>query len=222
MLIWAVAAAVFFRIPLLSGFAMVSGNAGDGLQSVYVHEHLYQWLLGRAAFGSPPIYYPQPHVLGYSDAYPLDLPLYAGLRLFGLDPFLSDQLMLVALSLLCFWCAWHLLSKHARIGPYIALGAAALIAFPNDLFLKANLGHLNAFALYYIAPIAAIAASGLRKFPRITPGGAALIVSASALYALLFSTRYYLAWMFALTVLIAGVYSGLTLRQRIMPWAVSN
>src|SRR5271156_2447867 len=92
-LIWAIGAVVFFRIALISGFALVSGDGGDGLQNVYVQEYAYQWLIGHSTLDSPPFYFPQQHVCGYFDAFLLDLPLYTVFRLSGLDPFLSQQLL---------------------------------------------------------------------------------------------------------------------------------
>lgn len=222
MIAWAIGAAIFFRIALLSGFALVSGNGGDGLQNVYVQEHVYQWLIGHSNLDSPPFYYPQQHVCGYFDAFLLDLPLYTAFRLSGLDPFLSQQLLLVVLSLICFWSVWHLLTAYAHTGPYIALAAAGLISFPNDLFLKAVFGHLTTFAIYFLPPIIAIATRGLRNFPQVSASSVAFVALASALYGLLFSTGYYIAWMFGLTVLIASLYLGLTLRQRILPWMAAN
>lgn len=222
MLMWGIGAAAFFRISLLSGFAVVSGDVGDGRMIVYLHEHLFRWLLGLADFASPPFFYPQPNVLGYSDAFLLDLLPYSALRLLGFDPFLSMELFLIALSAVCFWSVYCLLSKYFRIRTYIALTAATLIAFPNDLFCKANAGHLNAFSLYYIPPILLLAARGLSGFPRITARSMVLVVLASLLYALLFSTGFYVAWMFALTVLIATLYAGLQFRPQAVPFVKAH
>jgi hypothetical protein len=217
-LTWGIGAAVFFRITLLSGFDVVSGNGGDGRQNLYVHEHLYRWILGRADFASPPIFYPQPNVLGFSDAFLIDLLPYSALRLLGLDPFLAMQLLLIALSAVCFWSVYRLLSLHFGVRVYIALAAATLVAFPNDLFIKASSGHLNTFSLYYIPPTALLVARGLSGFPRVTSGSILFVGSASLLYALLFSTCFYVAWMFGLTVLIAALYAGLRFWHRVVPF----
>jgi hypothetical protein len=217
-LIWCLGAAVFFRVPLLTGFAVVTGNGGDGRQNLYVHEHLYRWILGRENFFSPPIFYPQPNVLGYSDAFLLNLLPYSALRLLGLDAYLSIQVLLIVLSAVCFWSVYRLLSRYLRIRDFIALAAATLVAFPNDLFLKAASGHLNTFSLYYIPLIALLTVQGLSEFPRVAIGSILSISCASLLYALLFSTCFYVAWMFALTVLIAALYAGLQFRLEVIPF----
>src|SRR5215469_13437746 len=97
MLSWAVGAAVFFRTTLLSRFDIVDGDAADGQLIMYMHEHLFRWLQGQASFGSPAVFYPQPDVLGYTDAFLLDLVPYSAIRLLGADPYLSMQLLGIAL-----------------------------------------------------------------------------------------------------------------------------
>ena len=113
---WALGAAVFFRAALSSGFAVTSGDVADGRLIVYLHEHLYRWLLGQASFLSPAMFYPQTKVLGYTDAFLLDLVPYAAFRFSGLDPFLSAQLMAMGLSLLCFVSLTIILTFFLRFG----------------------------------------------------------------------------------------------------------
>jgi hypothetical protein len=74
-------------------------------------------------------------------------------------------------------------------------------------------GHLNTFALSHIPPIVLLAVRGLSGFPQITGRSTAFVAGASLLYGLLFSTCFYMAWMFALTLLIAALYTGLTFRR---------
>lgn len=219
---WAGGAAVFFRVTLLSGFALTTGNGGDGRLVVYLHEHLYRWLQGRAAFNSPGMYFPALHTLGYSNAFLLDLPGYAALRLLGLDPFLAQEFLLVALSFLCFWSAWHLMTRYAGVGPFIAIAAGLLITFPNSLFLKSNSGHLDSFALYYIPPLLCLAARGLRDFPRASRASVICLPLSGLLYGLLFATCFHVAWMFAVTLVIGALSAALMLRQRIADWAAAH
>ncbi len=106
MLSWVIGAAVFFPTSLLSGFDIINGDPADGELIVYAHEHLFRRLEGPASFRSPAFFYPQPDVLGYTDAFMLVLLPYAGLRLTGDDPFFSMQLLAIALSALCFFCTF--------------------------------------------------------------------------------------------------------------------
>ncbi len=80
---WAAAACVSFRHVVSSSFDLIFGDRGDGRPIVYLHEHLFNALQGGAPFFSPRIFYPQQHVLGFSDAYLLDVAPYAALRWLG-------------------------------------------------------------------------------------------------------------------------------------------
>ena len=135
---WAVGAAAFFRKSLFSGFALVNGDAADGKMIIYMHEHLFRWLVDQASFGSPAIFYPQPGVLGYSDAFILDVPPYSGLWLAGADPFVSMQLPAIVLSALCFFCTFHVFARELGLRIFIARAGALLVTFPNNLFFKIN------------------------------------------------------------------------------------
>ena len=170
---------------------------------VYLHEHLYQWVLGQAEFNSPPFFYPQRHVLGYTDAFILNLLPYVALRQIGIDPFLTVHLLAVCLSLLGFASATLILAQHLQVRLPIALTAAWLITFPNNMAIKILYGHTVFMAMYYVPFIALIAIHSIKKFPRIAPSSVSCIVAAAFLYALLFATSFNTAWLFGLTCLIA-------------------
>ena len=131
--VWGAGGLVFFRQFLFSGFDRVFGDIGDGRLDVYLHEHLYQAVQGLAPFRSPAMFYPKSGLLGYSDAFLLDVPFYAPLRLLGCDPFLSYQLTWIALSLIGFVSFTALLVRFAGVRMSVALVGSALFAFPNML-----------------------------------------------------------------------------------------
>ncbi len=221
-LVWGAGAALFFRTSWTSGFDYISGSPGDTQLIIYLHEHLFRWLVGQVPFNSPGFFYPQPNVLGYTDAFILNLLPYSTLRFAGIDPFLSVQLLTVALSALSFLSALCIFIRYFRLQTYIALTAALLITFPNNLFLKLNIGHINFFASYYLPFIVLIALRGLEGFPRITLLSVACVATASALFALLFATNYNTAWLFAFTCLIAAMWVGIKLRDDIGPFLLLN
>lgn len=66
-----VGALISFRFVTASSFNVIFGDRGDGRLIIYLHEQ------GRADFPSPPMFYPQKYVLGFSDASLLDTPPYA-------------------------------------------------------------------------------------------------------------------------------------------------
>src|SRR5712671_1267954 len=83
MAAWAVGAAIFFREPLLAAFNVVFGDTVDGSLIIYTHEHLFRAITGNAQFLSPPFFYPQSNVLGFTDAALLDLLPYTIFRVLG-------------------------------------------------------------------------------------------------------------------------------------------
>jgi hypothetical protein len=210
---WAVSAALAFRFVLLSGFDVIMGDGGDGRMILYLHEHLFNVLQGRAAWLSPPFFYPQRSVLGFTDAFLLDALPYATLRAVGLDPYLSFQIGAIALSFCCFLASLLIGRRYLRLEPVFAISAAVLITFPNNLMYKTNVGHINFFALYYLPCVVLLGLWGIEDFPRVSPWSLARIATAAMLFGLLFATAYYVAWMFVLTAVIAACVAGVMLRR---------
>ena len=111
--VWLIAAGVFFRDSLLTGFDRIIGDGGDARLDIFLRENLYQFLRGQAEFFSPPMFFPIKGTLGYSDAYLLDGLIFVPLRIIGLDPFLSFELLCIGISLVGFISANILLSSLA-------------------------------------------------------------------------------------------------------------
>lgn len=198
---WLVAAAIAFRSSLLTSFDLVFGNGGDGRLIAYLHEHLFAALQGRAELLSPAFYFPQRNVLGYTDAFLLDALHFAALRGLGFDPFLASQILAMTLSLCCFMATLVIGRRYLRLGPALAICAAALVTFPNNLMFKTAEAHPNFFALYYVPCLVLLALWAIEDFPR-PPRWSLLRAGGFGLgYGLLFATSFYVAWLFALTLL---------------------
>jgi hypothetical protein len=219
---WVAGATVFFRSLLFSGFDLMPGDRLDGRMIVYLHEHLFRWLLGDRPLTSPDFYHPQKGVLGFSDAFLLDVLPYSSMRLLGLDPYFSIAIMFVALSALCFFASFFIFKRYMKIGVPLAISGAALATFPNNLYYKVNSGHLQFFAVYYIPPIILLMIWSLRNFPQVGVRSIAGIAIASTLLGLLFSTGYYSAWMLGFTGLVALVVFGIDQRRSVLPYLKSN
>jgi hypothetical protein len=190
---------VFFRWQILSDFDLVFGDRGDARFVTFIHENVYRWLHGGTALLSPPFFFNQTKTLGYSDAFLLDQLIYAPLRLFGVEPLLAVSLIAVVLSSIAFLFLYFFLRRLDISVPLASL-AALIFTFANNLYLKSN--HLQHFAVYYIPVIVycgLMAVNDVHKRPRraYLLGG-----FAAALYGLLFSTGYYMAWFFGLGLLI--------------------
>ncbi|ABD07927.1 conserved hypothetical protein [Rhodopseudomonas palustris HaA2] len=200
---WAAAAAIAFRSSLLSSFDLVFGSPGDGRLIAYLHEHLFNALRGRAEFLSPPFYFPQKNVLGYTDAFLLDILPYSALRALELDAFVASQVLAIALSLVCFVASLVILVRYLGLSPAIAICAAVLITFPNNLMVKTAEAHPNFFALYYVPCIVLLALWAIEDFPRPTKWSLVRAGLTGLLFGLLFSTLFYIAWLFVFTALFA-------------------
>ncbi len=222
MIAWAAAACVAFRSFVLSSFDLISGDRGDGRLIVYLHEHLYNALLGREQFLSPPFFYPQRDILGLSDAFLLDALPYSAFRILGFDPFLSFQLWATVLSLGCFLCSLTIAIRYLKLRPCFAICASILLTFPNNLIFKVNVGHIQFFSVYYIPCILLIALWGLEDFPRLSRWSLMRIAIAAALFGLLFSTGYYTAWMFSVTAAIALCTAGVIYRRDLFVMITNN
>ena len=207
---------IAFRSVVLSSFDDVFGGRGDGRLIVYLHEHLFNALRGRADFLSPPFFYPQRYGLGFTDAFVLDVLPYAALRSIGLDPFLSVQTWAIVLSLFCFLASLTIGTRYLRLRPAFTIAASALVTFPNNLLFKTATAHINFFALYYLPCILLLALWGIEDFPRLSRWSLTRVGLAAALFALLFSTGYYTAWMFAVTAEIALCAAAVLLRQHVI------
>lgn len=222
VVVWAAGAAIFFRYPLFSQFNLIFGEQGDGRMQVLLNEHLYNAMRGSAQFTSPPYFYPQPGVLGLFPAFLLSSVPYAVFRLAGCDPYVSFQLVLILLSFVCAMATLVVGVRYLQIRPSIALCAAALTTFPNNLFVKAGAGHTNMLMLYFVPLIVALVLWGLEDFPRITARSILRVALAAALYALLFASDVYMAWMFGLTLLIVGGVVALALRGTLIKFLREN
>lgn len=201
MAAWLGAAAFAFRSSLLTSFDLVFGNSGDGRLIAYLHEHLFAALRGRAELLSPAFYFPQKNALGYTDAFLLDALPFAALRGLGFDPFLASQILAIALSLCCFMATLVIGRRYLRLGPALAICAAALVTFPSNLMFKTAEAHPNFFALYYVPCLVLLALWAIEDFPRPTRWSLLRAGGFGLGYGLLFATSFYVAWLFALTLL---------------------
>lgn len=193
--IWCAAAAVFFRDFLSSGFDAIAGDPGDVRFGIFVRENFYLFLRGAAEFASPPMFFPARNTLGYSDGYLLDALVYVPSRALGADPFLSFELVCIALTLIGFASFNILVTRYGRARQPVAALVAVLFSFSNALFIK--IGHpqmeeVNILPVVAILMLEAGRRSG-QRFGRMAPPA----FFGGLLLALLYSTGYYVAWFFS-------------------------
>ena len=113
-----------YRPTFDSGFARVQVEPGDGMLNHYLLEHTWRVISDpgyRGTLWSPPFFYPEPRVLGYSENFLGSAPIYWGLRLV-LPDHLAHQWWMILCSVLNF-AAFAAVARWLGCGyPVAALG----------------------------------------------------------------------------------------------------
>lgn len=121
---------VAFRPTFDSHFARVQTETGDGMLNHYILEHTWRAVADPGYCGtlaSPPFFYPERHVLWYSETLLGVAPLYWALRL-GLPPDLAYQWWQIACAGLNF-VTFALVARWLGCGHLLAAFGAYLWAF---------------------------------------------------------------------------------------------
>jgi hypothetical protein len=200
---WCAGAAVFFGAQWSSGFNRIMGDPGDARLIVYLNEHWYLVLTHGQAWRSPPIFTPTQGVLGYADSFFLFQIFYAPFRALGADPFLALQLTVVALSLMAFACFVVFVRVVFRAPLVVAIAGALVFTFATNL--SAHAGSFQLFGIYFVPPIALLAALSWRSREARPLHSAALAALVGLLWGLFIFSTYYAAWFSTLAVAIVVV-----------------
>jgi hypothetical protein len=190
---------VFFRNQLFSDFDLMFGDRGDARFIVFMHEHVYRWILGKSELLSPPFFFDQKDTLGYSESLLLDQIIYAPFRLIGLDSFLATNLVAPILSVLSF-TSLYLLLRYLGTSSIMGTVPAFLYTFANNLFLKSI--HPQHFVCYLVPVIALCTIFSLANLHRFPHRACTVAGVGALLFGLMFSTSFYIAWFFAFDLLI--------------------
>ena len=116
------------------------GDNGNSRIMLFLIESTWRALLALRSPLSPPMFFPVKHVLGYTDAHLLWVPLFGLLHATGLDlvqAFTATFLVLTCFGLLCWW--WLLRSAFGLSSWAAAMGGFSL-AFSNALTIKLGQG----------------------------------------------------------------------------------
>ena len=91
-------------------------------------------------------------MIGYSDAFMLDLPIYSALRIAGFDPFVSFEWLLILLTIVGFVGFYLVMRLLLRVNnALLAAAGAAVATMPSNFVLEAiGLGHAQQFAQHFL------------------------------------------------------------------------
>jgi hypothetical protein len=200
---WCVGAAVFFEAQWSSGFNRIMGDPGDARLIVYLNEHWYLVLTHGQAWRSPAFFTPTKGVLGYADSFFLFQIFYAPFRALGADPFLALQLTVTALSLVAFVCFVVFVRLVFRAPLGVAIAGALVFTFATNL--SAHAGSFQLLGIYFVPPIALLAALSWRARVTRPVHSAALAALVGLLWGLFIFSTYYAAWFSTLAAAIGAV-----------------
>jgi hypothetical protein len=196
---------------LFSRFDRLPGDRGDARSFVYLAEHWYQALRGRADVLSPGMFYPVSGTLGYTDPIAGHALPFAALRLIGLDMFAALAATVVLFSLLNYLACFFLLSRALRLNAMASSVGAMFFAFSSPRVSHA--GHFNLLAAFFVPLTVACVVRFVRGAASLSQGRAFLLLSTAALsldlqLALsLYQGWFFIVWAFLFVALLCPVPS---------------
>jgi hypothetical protein len=195
-LVLALSLAIFFRVPLFSGFDWLFGDTLDSMIENAILEHWYNVWRGRAEWHTTNYYFPHRWTLGYNDGYLYYGIVYSLFRFAGFDPFLSSELLNIVLRAVGF-LAFFAFARRAVGLPFLwSLLGAALFTLHTAMYWRMlspqllTVGFAPLLALLIVLSCRAfLSGHDLRGFAW---GSVAAVFFAGWLL-----TTFYMAWFFA-------------------------
>jgi hypothetical protein len=201
-LLWALGFFWIFRKWLFGNFDGIFGDDGDARILIMLLEHWHRVFTGRESdWLNPPFFYPERHVLGFTDAYFLYGVAYSILRAGSADPFAAFMLLMAVLSVVGFFGFMRLAMADFAVSPPSAAVGAFLFAFPNMMGVK--MGHAQSYCAMLLPIIAHLAATASKT--RRRPRAIGMAAAAGLLHALIFSTAYLTGWFATTFALLAAL-----------------
>lgn len=217
---------LFHRLEIFSGLRQITGDKGDTRLVVFLYEHLWQVIQGKAELLSPGIFYPQKGVLGFTDSLIGFEPIYAFYRILGQPPYRATILNLITWDAITYASATVLILKVFRTGAIPAAIGAALFTFSSAKLNQMN--HLQLQPLAFIPLILILLHSLYLNHRTLSERSIFIRLSvASFLLCLQLTTSYYFGWflIFWITLLIVllGAQTGFKqLFQRLFQFSRSH
>ncbi len=188
-------------MQIASSFSTLLGERFDGFIELSILEHWYNVVRGLEQWSTTGYFYPHKDGLGYNDGFFLFGLVFAGFRALGVDPFLSSELVNVAMRIVAFASMEALLRRRVAGGGW-ALFGAALFTIACNTSMRAN--HPQLLTVGLVPLFALLVWEAARAFARADRTAAVLLgCSAALLVGAWLLTAYYMAWF---TVFYAAVY----------------
>jgi hypothetical protein len=193
--IGAVSVALFFRYQILNGFTILMGDRYDQVIELSILQHWTNFLHGRAHWSETGYFYPVRDTLGYNDSYFMFGVIYSIFHAFGMDPYLSGELVNVVMRILAFITFYIAARRIFSLEIFWSLLGSVMFTLSNNLFVQSN--HAQLFGVSFV-PLEAIlvkrfVTAVLRQRPFAIVGWG---ITAAGLYAAWLLTTFYMAWFF--------------------------
>ena len=196
----------FVLFAMIQGGRNVAGELGDGRFTMFVLEHVYRWLIGQEeSLLSPPIFFPYPYTLGFSDTHAGSALVYAVFRSAGLDQYHALNAWIAAGYLTTFLSAYYALRRLSLMPVIASIGA---FAFACSLPSIVHIGHSQ--LIYRVGtPLAFLFAWEFARSK--SPNDLLKFVAACSVQLLMnVYTGMYTVLLCGLFMLVSGVYFGFT------------
>jgi hypothetical protein len=142
-----------FRAQIFNGFTVLYGDRYDAAIVATIMEHWSSVVRGDAMWSQLNYFYPYTKTLAQTDGMFLVGLVYAVVRLFGFDPFLTGELTNVVFRAIGFAAFFLCARQMFRLPFWSALLGAALFVLSNNLTVHGQRVQLTTLAL---APILAL------------------------------------------------------------------
>ena len=144
---------IMYWQTIWSRFAVTEGG-GDSVLYNVILEHQWRWISGDAShrsLWSPPVFFPQTKIAGYTDLMLGVFPAYAAFRLIGADPQTAFQLWMVTMSALNYLAAYLLLRALVLASAGASAIGAAFFAMGSPRL--AQTGHPQLLPGFFVVAV---------------------------------------------------------------------
>jgi hypothetical protein len=201
-----------YRMQLMNGFSLLSGDRYDAVISTTILEHWYNVFQGKSHWTDVQYFYPHVRSIANTDGYFLVGLLYIPFRLFQLDPFLSGELAIVALKVLGFVGMYWMSRRVFSLPFHWSILAAVLFTLNNGMTTHSS---RSQFATVAVAPFMTVLL--WRAVQAVKDGNFSKFRWFGALAGLLFGawciSCFYVAWFFLYFMIVFSAIAFLCARQ---------
>ncbi len=194
---------IVFRPQIVSQFDFLFGDRYDGMIELAILEHWFNVWKGLSSWHTTFYFFPYKGTLGYNEGFFLFGIPYSVFRSFGIEPFLSSELVNIVLRGLAFVAFHAFLRRALLVTPGLSLLGSVLFTISCTTILAAghaqllSIGFVPLFGLIIWSAAQALKAGRSKNF--IQHGSMAAVFMGSWLL-----TSFYMAWF---TLFFMSFYS---------------